>query len=70
MQRRWQVRRTVVACADAQQRWDHAYQLLLGWAAVPASQKEEEHACGILRPGVDRPAAAGPDDRAAGDTTA
>ena len=33
-QRAWQVRRSTVAVATGQQRWDRAYQLLLQWAAV------------------------------------
>ena len=35
MKRQWQTRRTAVATATGQQRWDQAYQLLLQWATPP-----------------------------------
>ena len=37
MKRQWQIRRTLLARADGQQRWDRAYQQLLIWtvAALP-----------------------------------
>jgi len=33
MKRQWQVARQFQTCADAQQRWDRAFQLLLEWKA-------------------------------------
>ena len=33
MQRQWKVRREVTECAEAQRRWDRAYQYLLQWGS-------------------------------------
>ena len=70
MKRQWQTRRTAVATATGQQRWDQAYQLLLQWATtqpevrVPslADRGEATDARSDLRPGVDDAAGAAADD--------
>ena len=69
--RSWQVRRTGVPAASAQQRWDRAYQLLLRWAAtdvpVPAEtpvfplQPEMSHAHSDLQPRFDQPPGRAPE---------
>jgi hypothetical protein len=48
-QRTWRVRRTGVAMAAGQQRWDRAYQLLLRWATTRPSAPAEPPALSILR---------------------
>ena len=60
MKRQWQARRTSVNRPDARGRWDRAYQSILRWsveaerASGPsANGKEEYHAGGGLRPGLD-----------------
>ena len=69
MKRQWQVRRGTVRRPDAQGRWDRAYQCVLRWtleaerASTPsANGKEEYHAGGGLRPGLDLQAGQAPDD--------
>ena len=37
MRRTWQVRREASEQPDGQDRWDRAYQLLIGWAAKAAT---------------------------------
>lgn len=32
MKKRWRIQRSLLATPDGQQRWDRAYQALLGWA--------------------------------------
>ena len=71
-QRTWRVRRTGVAMATGQQRWDRAYQLLLRWAttspSVPAEPsalstlREVPHADRDLQPGLDPPSGRASDD--------
>ncbi|WP_201387525.1 hypothetical protein [Ktedonobacter sp. SOSP1-85] len=43
--RQWSVRRSVVPTADAQQRWDQAYQNLVRWSldAPPGRLQEAPH---------------------------
>ena len=70
-QRPWRVRRTGVAAATGQQRWDRAYQLLLQWAtmnpAAPAgppalaSLPEMSRARSDLQPRLDQPSSRPPD---------
>ncbi len=70
-QRAWQVRRSTVAVATGQQRWDRAYQLLLQWAATtpPAPMAapalptlpEAPHAHSDLQPRLDQPPGRAPD---------
>ncbi len=70
MKRQWQTRRTAVATATGQQRWDQAYQLLLQWATtapgsvVPprANREEATDARSDLRPRLDDAAGAAADD--------
>jgi uncharacterized protein (UPF0548 family) len=70
MKRRWQVRRTAVATATGQERWDQAYQLLLQWAmtepeavAPPLADREEvTHARSDLLPRLDDAAGAAAND--------
>ncbi len=70
MKRQWQVRRTAVATATGQQRWDQAYQFLLELAtqqpeaAAPSSADREEatDARSDLRPRLDDAAGAAADD--------
>jgi hypothetical protein len=69
-QRNWQIRRTGVPMANAQQRWDRAYQLLLQWVAtdrisaetptIPI-QPEMSHARSDLQPRFDQPSGRAPD---------
>ncbi len=62
MRRTWQVRRTWKQEPDGQRRWDRAYRLLLEWAvATHPPQEEPDHASGLLRTGIDRPATTGTD---------
>jgi Resolvase, N terminal domain len=67
MRRTFEVRRETSEQPDGQARWDRAYQLVLGWAATPVAAAKEgaADASGVVRAGVHRPAAAGPDHRAA-----
>ncbi len=65
MKRQWHVRRETVERADAQDRWDRAYQSLLRWSleneqetheqacAPSAHGKEEYHEGGGVRAGLD-----------------
>jgi hypothetical protein len=77
MKHQWQVRRTAVAVANGQQRWDHAYQLLVRWATTsPPEQgrpvppmpiwaqdvQEVSHACSRLCARLDDPSGAAADD--------
>ena len=69
MSTEWQVRRTVTPRDEGQRRWDAAYQCLLQWTMaqhagappVPTLQ-EDGHADRHLRPGLDGPPTADPDD--------
>ena len=71
-QRPWRVRRSGVAAATGQQRWDRAYQLLLQWAttnpadpATPpalASLLEVPRARSDLQPCLDQPPGRASDD--------
>lgn len=69
MAQRWDVHRSTITRADAQQRWDTVYQFLLHWTPEPAERRsaaehpQEEHdgdrdVCA----GLDPAPAAGPDD--------
>jgi hypothetical protein len=69
MKHQWQVRRRSAQCLVAQGRWDRAYQSILRWSleAEQASNpsvngKEEYHAGGGIRPGLDLQAGQAPDD--------
>jgi hypothetical protein len=74
MNRQWQVRRTTVSAPNGQQRWDHAYQLLLRWvitsqpgllaAAAPAPLPCQEvcRARSTVCPGLDQPPGPAADD--------
>jgi hypothetical protein len=71
MQRQWQVRRTTVAAANGQQRWDHAYQLLVRWATTsqpppvapaPLPRQEVPHARSGVYPRLDDAPSAAADD--------
>jgi hypothetical protein len=69
MKRQWQVHRGTVRRPDAQGRWDQAYQSVLRWnleaERAPGSStngKEEYHASGGLRPGLDLEAGQASDD--------
>ncbi len=70
MKRQWQTRRTAVATATGQQRWDQAYQLLLPWATTqpevqvlpPTNRGEATDAHSDLRPRLDDAAGAAADD--------
>lgn len=70
MKRQWQTRRTAVATASGQQRWDQAYQLLLQWATTqpevamspPADREEATDARSDLLPRLDDAAGAAADD--------
>jgi DNA invertase Pin-like site-specific DNA recombinase len=66
MRRTWQIRRETSEQPDGQIRWDHAYQLLLGWTATSATDQEgAAGASGVVRARLHRPPAAGPDHRTA-----
>src|SRR5512132_2041598 len=71
MRRTFEVRRETSEQPDGQARWDRAYQLVLGWAATSmgadagVEQEGAADASGVVRAGVHRPPAAGPDHRAA-----
>jgi hypothetical protein len=67
MRRTFEVRRETSEQPDGQDRWDRAYQLVLGWAAAPVTAAEEgaADASGVVRARVHRPPAARPDHRAA-----
>lgn len=70
-QRTWRARRTGVAMATGQQRWDRAYQLLLRWAMtspsvaaeppVLSTLREVPHAYRDLQPCLDQPSGRAPD---------
>ncbi|MGN6812943.1 MAG: hypothetical protein ACTHMP_18925 [Thermomicrobiales bacterium] len=70
MKRQGQVRRTAVATATGQQRWDRAYQLLLQWATTPSeaiapfptSREEATHARSGLPARLDDTASTAADD--------
>jgi uncharacterized protein (UPF0548 family) len=70
MKRQWQTRRTAVATATGQQRWDQAYQLLLQWATTqpeavappPADREEVSDARSDLLPRLDDATGAAADD--------
>ena len=72
MKRQWRVRRELLATPDGHQRWDRAYQYLLGWtspdvadpmtAASERQTAEVEHASSNLRAGVDAATGTGADD--------
>ena len=69
MKRQWHIRRGTVRRPDAQERWDQAYQSVLRWnleaERAPGSStngKEEYHAGGGLRPGLDLEAGQASDD--------
>jgi hypothetical protein len=69
MKREWRVRRATEERPDARGRWDRAYQSVLRWgletewASDPsANGKEEHHAGGGLRVGLDLQAGQAPDD--------
>jgi hypothetical protein len=70
MKREWRIRRATEERPDARQRWDRAYQEVLGWslenegASDPSVNgiKEEYHAGSDLRPGFDLQAGQAPDD--------
>src|SRR5512133_983724 len=60
MRRTWQIRRETSEQPDGQIRWDHAYQLLLGWTATSATDQEgAAGASGVICARVHRPPAAG-----------
>jgi hypothetical protein len=63
MRRTFEVRRETSEQPDGQVRWDRAYQLVLGWAATPATAAKEgaADAGGVVRARVHRPPAARPD---------
>ena len=71
----WQIRRSGVAQRDGSQRWDDAYQLLLGWATasasglppMPVSPSEEtpDDGSSTLCASLDQSATTAPDDCAA-----
>lgn len=70
-QRTWHARRTGVAMATGQQRWDRAYQLLLRSATtspsvaaeppVLSTLREVPHAYRDLQPCLDQPSGRAPD---------
>ena len=70
MKPQWQTRRTAVATATGQRRWDRAYQLLLQWATTrpaaimppPADREEVPDARSDLLPRLDDAAGAAADD--------
>jgi hypothetical protein len=41
--RQWIVHRHVLKTAEAQQRWDHAYQYLVQWSVASLRGKAHEH---------------------------
>ena len=68
MKRQWRVHRGTVRRPDAQGRWDRAYQSVLRWsleaerASTPSENgKEEYHASGGLRQGLDLQTGQAPD---------
>jgi hypothetical protein len=50
MRRTFEVRRETSEQPDGQTRWDRAYQLVLGWAATPATAEQEGAADGAATP--------------------
>ena len=64
MEREWQVCRTVKEHTDGKRRWDHAYQLLLRWAAeqqpIELPSQENNHENCSLCPSVDQSSNAKP----------
>jgi hypothetical protein len=71
MRRTWRVGRGLVGVPDGQARWDRAYQLVLvGEESSSAGSRNREgelDASSVLCARLDGSAAAGPDDRAAGE---
>jgi hypothetical protein len=68
MKRQWRVSRKTVERADARQRWDWAYQSILRWSleaerasAQNENAKEECHAGGGIRTGLDPQTGQAPD---------
>jgi hypothetical protein len=68
MKHHWQIRRTTLPCPDARQRWDRAYQSILRWSleaerasAQNENAKEECHAGGGIRTGLDPQTGQAPD---------
>lgn len=43
--RQWIVHRHVIKTAEAQQRWDHAYQYLVQWSAASLRGSFQENMC-------------------------
>ncbi len=43
--RLWIVQRHLIETADAQQRWDHAYQYLVQWSAASLRGTSQETSC-------------------------
>ncbi len=74
MKRYWHVVRTTTPHPNAQQRWDHAYHLLLRWASPNppswgrstrpqlSAQQEDCHARSAVCPRLDDPSSPTPDD--------
>lgn len=72
MKRQWQIRRTLLASTDGQQRWDRAYQQALSWpspgpplrlsAASSEQEMEGEDARSDLCASIDPAAGADADD--------
>ena len=73
MKRQWHVRREAMERPDGRRRWDRAYQAILRWsleneqarapgANASANGKEEYHASGGVRPGLDLQAGQTRDD--------
>ena len=74
MQRQWKVRREVTECAEAQRRWDRAYQYLLQWGSTavadPVAHKALESHSSVevldadrrVYAGVDSESGSGSDD--------
>jgi hypothetical protein len=74
MRHSWRCSRSFEEHPDGQRRWDHAYQLLLHWSALPKDTgsappgtavspdpEEVAHASGDLRSRLHPPAGADPD---------
>lgn len=40
--RHWKIRRQCIDAADAQRRWDRAYQCLLQWGSNPGETKHQQ----------------------------
>jgi hypothetical protein len=69
LKRQWRVRRGMVGRTDARQRWDRAYQSVLRWSLEAEQRasdpnedgKEEHHAGGGIRTGLDPGTGQAPD---------